>query len=146
MDRLQSRKLVIDLRSNGGGDYSLGLSIAKNINERPKIMERGHLYVIIDRATFSAAGYIAALLQKECNAIVIGENSRDNPNGADNYERHILPNSKLTFGVADRTKANFPHITGKSIPLDVEFDFKYSNYVEGKDPVIEYILGELDKN
>jgi hypothetical protein len=107
MDELQAKKLVIDLRSNGGGNYELGLSIVENILRRPEIMKKGNLYVIMNRASISAAGYIAGLLKKDCNAIVIGEKSSDNPNGADNYERHTLPHSKLIFGVADSTRPNF---------------------------------------
>lgn len=140
MDEVQAKKLVIDLRSNGGGNYELGLSIVENILKRPEIMKNGNLYVIINRATFSAAGYIAALLKKDCNAIVIGEKSSDNPNGADNYERHTLPHSKLIFGVADRTKTNFPEITKPYLSLDIEFEFEFNDYVEGYDPVINYIF------
>ncbi len=140
MDEIHAKKLVIDLRSNGGGNYELGLSILENILKRPEIMKNGNLYVIINRATFSAAGYIAALLKKDCNAIVIGEKSSDNPKGADNYERHTLPHSKLIFGVADRTKTNFPEITKPYLSLDIEFEFEFNDYVEGYDPVINYIF------
>jgi hypothetical protein len=49
-------KLVIDVRQNGGGDYTEGLRhLVHPVKKLPDVNRKGHLFVLIGPNTFSAA-------------------------------------------------------------------------------------------
>lgn len=140
IDKNITEKFVLDLRLNRGGNYNLGLSIVDNIAIRPTLNKNGKLFIITDRSTFSASGTIAAHIRKQGTAIIIGEMSRDNPNGSDNYEPYALPNSKVVFGISNRTKVHYPGLTTPHLPLDIKIITSFEDYKAGRDPIMEYIL------
>lgn len=56
VDSNPTRRLVIDMRQNGGGDFTkVRSSLIPGIKQRPGIDKKGHLFVVIGRRTFSAA-------------------------------------------------------------------------------------------
>ena len=70
MDREPPKRLVIDLRQNGGGDFFEGRKHLVNpVKSRPALNQKGRLFVIIGRRTFSAAMVNAIDFRKETNAI-----------------------------------------------------------------------------
>ena len=70
----QPDKLVIDLRQNGGGDYTLGRKfVIDPIRKLPNLNTKGHLFVLIGPYTFSAGMANAAQFRSETAAILVGE-------------------------------------------------------------------------
>ena len=80
IDNHQVSKLVIDLRWNGGGNTYLVQPLLHRLIGCTKINQRGCLYVIIGRGTFSAAQNTATAIERETNAIFVGEPSGSRPN------------------------------------------------------------------
>lgn len=73
------RRLVIDLRRNGGGDNYLGEALRKGIG-RSSVNRPGGLYVLIGPQTFSAAQNLANRLERETFATFVGEPTGGAPN------------------------------------------------------------------
>ena len=66
------RKLVIDVRHNGGGDNTTYSPLLDLINEKPL---RGKVVLLLGRMTFSAAGNFAAAVDNQTKARLVGEPS-----------------------------------------------------------------------
>jgi tetratricopeptide (TPR) repeat protein len=94
-------KLVIDLRWNNGGNTYLVPPLIHAVIRTSKINREGRLFVIIGRRTFSAAENTAAYIQRETNAIFVGEPTGGKPSSLGDETYFNLPYSKLTASVAD---------------------------------------------
>jgi hypothetical protein len=97
----QVSKLVIDLRWNGGGNTYLVQPLLHRLIGCTKINQRGCLYVIIGRGTFSAAQNTATAIERETNAIFVGEPSGSCPNFTGESIPFTLPCSGAICNVAD---------------------------------------------
>ena len=81
IDRLQPPRVVLDMRDNGGGDFTVFReSVLAAIRERPRLNRPDRLYVIIGREMFSAAMSNAADLRLQTNATLVGEPIGERPN------------------------------------------------------------------
>ena len=138
--KVHPAKVVIDLRLNRGGNYDRTTKLAEGLNDIEELHEKGKLWVVTDRHTFSAAVVLAAQIKRFTGALIIGEEARGNPNGCDNYEEYTLPNSKISFGVTNRIKNHYPATLGSPyLPLDVPVKVTISEYKNGADPILDYI-------
>ena len=80
VDNNKVRALIVDLRSNEGGDNTIYQPILNGIISNEKINSEGKLFVFTGRRTFSAGMCFAAELEKSTNAIFIGEPTGSSPN------------------------------------------------------------------
>ena len=94
-------KLVIDLRWNNGGNTMLLPPLIHGLIKNEKINQRGKLFVIIGRRTFSAAQNAATFIEQNTNAIFIGEPTGASPNFVGEEEPFFLPYSKLLVNVSN---------------------------------------------
>ncbi|MDX1940617.1 MAG: hypothetical protein SFU99_08695, partial [Saprospiraceae bacterium] len=109
--------------------------------ERPWLNQKGKLFVINGPRTFSAAAVTTIFLKRDANAIVVGEPSRSKPNGADNMENEVLPNSKLSFSYTDTIRNHWAELgDAPYIPVDVLLENTIEDFLQGKDRVLEYII------
>ena len=75
-----TKRLVIDIRQNGGGDFFEGRRhLIQPLKKQPALNQKGRLFVIIGRQTFSAAMVNAIDFRKETNAILVGEPIGERP-------------------------------------------------------------------
>jgi hypothetical protein len=133
-------KFVIDMRNNiGGGENRLEEIIEgiknSNLNDKKKF------YVIVGRPTFSAPIVDAVKWRSETNATFVGEPTSGKPNHYGSVKNFSLPNSKLNVQYStqyaksgDDERDSF--IPNKTIELSID------DYVNKKDPVLDYIIGE----
>jgi hypothetical protein len=143
-----TERLVIDLRSNSGGDASLIEPLLEGVVRNESINRRGRLFVVIGRATYSAGMIEAVMFKQKTNAILVGEPTGAKPNQynevAHEEQGIVLPNSKLTvyYTVAYRKL-----VAGDPPALlpDVRVDLSSRDYVAGRDPVLERILSYRER-
>lgn len=98
----QMKKVIIDMRKNGGGDLYVGTVLAYALNLADSIDWKNGVFVLTSNKTFSAATSNAALFKQLLNAQVIGQPTGSNPNGYQDMDSFILPNSKLVITYSKR--------------------------------------------
>ena len=108
LDRRRPRKLIIDLRDSGGGDFNKGREFIAQIKSRVWLDRKGALFVLTGRQTFSAAMTNAVDFRKTTNATLIGEPPGAAPNNWQEVRFFHLPNSGLRVGISTRYYAFLP--------------------------------------
>lgn len=138
------RKLVIDIRNNPGGNSTLLEPFIGELRKCKKLNKAGGIFVIIGRGTFSSALINAYSLKNKTSAIFIGEASGGKPNcyGEVKYFDLMKSNLKIRYSteyykiIKDNKQLSlFPQI-----PIEVSF----KNYLENRDPCMEFILNYVD--
>ena len=141
IDKLKPEKLVIDLRLNNGGNYNLTKPLWQGIQSREWLNQKGKVWAITGRRTFSAAATFSIFLKQHTETQLIGEVCRTHPNKADNNEYMTLPNSGFLIEYTTRIKAHWPEMPeADRIPVDVEIVPTFAAYKAGRDLVMEYLL------
>jgi hypothetical protein len=142
LDKNQTKRLVIDMRQNGGGDFFQGRKhVVSKVKERPAINQKGRLFVVIGRATFSAALANAIDFRKETNAILVGEPIGERPNSYSENDEMTLPNSRLVVSYSTRYYKFLDEDVPAVMP-DHRIDPNWPDWQAGRDPVMEWILSQ----
>ncbi len=140
IDGHPTKRLVIDLRQNGGGDFTEGRKhLVAPIAKRTDLNQRGRLFVIIGRTTFSAAMVNAIDFRKDTNAILVGEPIGERPNSYSENDEMTLPRSKLVVSYSTR----YYKFVDEDVPAvlpDQRIDADWPAFLAGRDPVMEWIL------
>lgn len=134
-------RLVLDLRHNPGGDnttYGPLLALLRGVEEASV-----PIFVVIGRATFSAAGNLVAEIERDLDATLVGESTGGSPNQFGNSFAVTLEHSGLVFRVAPSWIARGdPEDTRITIPPDLPVVLSSRDYFGDRDPVMAAILGE----
>ncbi|MBK8785671.1 MAG: hypothetical protein IPN43_04025 [Chitinophagaceae bacterium] len=135
------QKLVLDIRTNGGGNNQLNKPMITSIIRSVKINQKGKFFCIIGRRTFSAAQNLVNELEKYTEVTFIGEPTSENVNFYGDTRTETLNNSKLQANLSwmwwqnldprDRRKATSPELA-----VDMSFDDYYNN----EDPALKAIF------
>lgn len=147
VDKNDVQKLVLDIRTNGGGNNQLNKPMITSIIRSSKINQKGKFFCIIGRRTFSAAQNLVNELEKYTEVTFIGEPTSENVNFYGDTRTETLDNSKLQASLSwlwwqnldprDRRKATSPELA-----VDMSFDDYYNN----EDPALNAILNyEIEK-
>jgi hypothetical protein len=138
--RVQPKKLVIDMRQNGGGDYTLGLRyLIEPIRRLSYLNHSGRLFVIVGRDTFSAGMANAAQFRSRTAAILVGEMIGEKPNSFQEPREMRLPNSHLIVRYSTRYY-RFVSRGPNAIQPDHIVAPTWAEYREGRDPVLHWIF------
>jgi hypothetical protein len=133
-------KLVIDLRQNSGGDYTVGERwLVHPIRDLASINRKGHLFVLVGAVTFSAAMNNAAQFRAQTAAILVGQTIGEKPNSYAEVRTVPLPNSHLTLRYSTRYY-KFVESGENAIRPDREIVPSWDEYKAGRDPVLEWVL------
>jgi hypothetical protein len=144
LDKLPVDRLIIDLRHNFGGNSGILWPFIKELTKRDFINQRGRIYVITAKDTYSSAVLNAAELKRYTNAILVGEPTGSKPNLYGEFKKFNLPNSGL--GIYYSTNY-FKRVEGDppSLIPDLFIEVTSTDYFNGRDPVLEKILaGEIN--
>ncbi len=142
-------KLVLDLRNNTGGNNGLNTPIVTGLI-RSRLNERGKLFVITGRRTFSAAQNLVNEIEKYTNAIFVGEPTGSSPNMYGDAVTVSLPSSNLAFRVSslwhqidprDRRIYTTPEIYAEATASDFE-----NNIDPAFNAIISYVPGNTYKD
>jgi hypothetical protein len=138
-------RVVVDLRQNGGGDFFMGRKhLIKPIVERPAINQKGKLFVLVGRQTFSAAMVNAIDFRRETNAILVGEPIGERPNSYSENDEFTLPNSRLIVSYSTR----YYEFLDQDVPAvmpDQRVDPSWEAFQAGRDPVMDWVLSEASR-
>lgn len=134
-------KLVIDMRFNGGGNNFLNRPLVSALARSDKVNRRGHLFVIIGRRTFSAAMNGATDIERETEAIFIGEPTGSCPNFVGESVPVVLPYSKMRGSISDLYWQRSVAMDYRTwIPPTIYIPPTFSDYSANRDPAMEAIF------
>ena len=139
-DSSRAERLIVDLRFNYGGNTALVLPLVHGIISRDRLQQRGALFVIVGRGTFSAAQNTATFLQRHASPIFVGEPSGSGPNfvGEDNLT--TLPYSGLGVGISDLYwQTSWPQDRRVWIAPLLYTPPTFEAYLQRRDPAMEAI-------
>ncbi len=140
LDARHPRRLLIDLRDNDGGDYMMGRVFIAEIKRRPWLNQRGVLYVLIGRTTFSAAMTNAVDFKQTTMATLVGEPAGAAPNNWQEVRRFDLPNSGLRVGVS---KLYYEFLPGEAeVRPDLHVSPEPGDWSASQDAAIQMILAQ----
>lgn len=133
-----ARKLIIDLRRNGGGNFLAGRE-SVIVPVWLLGLLSGQLFVLVGRRTFSASMVNAIDFSRETEAILVGEPIGARPYGYQENGWFTLPSSGLRVSAATRLYRFGPEGEPSFHP-DLRIDTSHADFVAGRDPVLEWAL------
>jgi Peptidase family S41. len=131
-------RVIVDLRSNRGGDDRVIAPLIAAIRAHPAIDQPRTLFGIIGRSTASSGLSAAHDLREKAHATLVGEAA--GPNGFGNRHSFRLPYSKMAvyYATKDYHEGREP---GPTLRPDVSVPPTPQSMAAGRDPVIDWILG-----
>jgi len=137
VDAKPAEAMVVDLRQNGGGDYTAGHRyLVAELAKRPALKS----YVIIGNRTFSAGMNNAAQLRDEAHAMLVGQPVGERPNSYQERRAFKLPNSGLEVSVSTQFYKFVPDGAPNQVIPDKSIETSWEDFVAGRDPVMDWIL------
>jgi hypothetical protein len=127
---------------------------ASHSDSKPKTINKnafkGKIYVMINGGTFSASSIISSNLKGSKRATFVGEETGGAYNGtvAGIMPTVKLPNSdiKITIGLLVVAPFYKTAVEGRGIFPDKEITPAIADYINGKDPELNWILEDIKKN
>jgi hypothetical protein len=140
LDESHARRLVIDLRRNGGGDFTRFRQVLLPIiKARAAINRKGGLFVVTGPGTFSAATVNALDLRNEANATLAGSPTGMRPTHYGEHGEFRLPNSGFRISYSTQYH-RFGSATDSAVVPDRHIEPTWAEFRAGRDPVMEWIL------
>jgi hypothetical protein len=137
------QRLVIDMRWNGGGNYTKGREyLIYKLAFMPTINRNGHLFVITGRKTFSAGMTNVTDFRRETEAILVGEPTGARPNGYQENHWFTLPFSKLRASCATLKYKFQPLSEAIAVFPDQRIDPDWRLFSRGEDAALRWILAQ----
>ena len=157
----QPRYIIVDLRMNNGGDFFNTILFAKAM---PRLTPAdGHVFVLVGRATFSAAITTAGMLKTEGGGKVtlVGEPMGDGGQFWSEGKRLTLPHSQIAVrysplfhdyenGCTDMASCYWAAVafgpSGISLKPETTIDVTFADYAAGRDPVLKFAMDQLARD
>lgn len=130
-------RVIVDLRSNGGGNSALLAPLTKGLKSRAAALPGG-VRVLIGRFTFSSAEMNAVELKQQVGARLIGEPTGQKPNHYGELKSFVLPHSKITVRYSTKfwkTEAG----DRPSLEPDQQVLLSSADYFAMRDPVLDAV-------
>jgi len=134
------RRVIVDVRANGGGDNTTYDSLLAALAS-PRVGGLG-LFLLVGRATFSAAGNFAADVDRYTNAVLVGEPTGGGVNQYGDAISRALPVTGWNVRIAtEYTRRGEPGDGRLAVEPDVRVAVTSADHFAGRDPVLERALG-----
>jgi len=131
------RKIIVDLRFNGGGNSKVIQPFLDRIKES-YLNEKGSFYVLIGKNTFSSALLNAIDLKRNFNTILVGEPTAGSINHYGETLIFKLPNTQATVIYSTKYFETWKGHDGPLYP-DIEIKYSVETFKENKDEALEYV-------
>ncbi len=136
-----AERFVLDIRQNGGGNNGLAPIIVRSLIRMKNIDQRGKLFVIIGRQTFSAAQNLTNEIETYTNAVFVGEPTASHVNMYGDAARFTLPKSKIIGQASTLWWQNMSERdTRKWTAPQVAAELTFSDYANNIDTAMKAIL------
>lgn len=137
----KAKKLVIDLRHNGGGNGDLTTNFIRAIARNERINQPGRLFVITSPTTFSAALMFVVRMERATHALFAGVPGAGKPNSYGEFNAFTLPNSDMHGSISSRWhEEGEPDDQREFVPVDIPVTVSSKDYFTGHDPVLDAII------
>ena len=133
------RRVVLDLRLNGGGDNTTYGSLLGALRNRV-VNRPGKLVVLTSRVTFSAAGNFAAEIDHSTGARFVGEPTGGSPNNYGDTTEVELPALGVSVFLSTSWVELFPGDARVSVEPDRPVPLTAAAFFAGRDPVLAAAL------
>lgn len=139
LNRTPDARLVLDLRYNPGGNSADGIALARQLAALKSVNKKGRLYVAINLFTDGAAIDVAQAFRQHTRALLIGDAPGERLNRGDAPRALSLTRSQLQVLYPSAFVTNVTKGNPALLKPDVEIELRFSDYLEGKDPVLDYV-------
>jgi hypothetical protein len=144
IDKHEAEHLVIDMRFNGGGNTGLIRPLISGLIKHERINRRGHLWVLIGRNTFSAAQNTVNLMDKQTEAVFVGEPTGSRPQFVGESTWFVLPHSATRVFCSSRYWQHMDSTDERTwVQPDIAAGMTCAAYAAGRDPAMEAVLKSL---
>ncbi|HEY5872046.1 MAG TPA: S41 family peptidase, partial [Gaiellaceae bacterium] len=139
-----TRRVIVDVRLNGGGDNTTYGALTALLGSSA-VDRRGKLYLLVGRATFSAAANFASEIDRDTRAVILGEPTGG---GVETYADTfpvLLPTLGWYVNIAARYHERKKGKNDRRLAVapDIRIDLSSAQYFAGQDPVLERALRGL---
>jgi hypothetical protein len=140
IDEHDVERLVIDMRWNNGGNTALSHPLLLALIGNRKINQRGKLFVIIGRRTYSAAQNTVTYIERYTNATFVGEPTGSSPNFVGEEFPVTLPYSKIIVNVSHLFwESSVPQDQRMWLAPQVYTPPTFADFRAGRDPALRAI-------
>jgi C-terminal processing protease CtpA/Prc len=134
------RRVILDLRQNGGGNNSKYAPLLNALTNR-FVVRRSRPVVLTGRTTFSAAGNFVADIERFTRARLVGEPPGGSPNQWGDFAPVVLPNVGLEAVVATTyVQSGRPDDVRAAIEPHVRVELSTADWLAGRDPALTTAL------
>jgi hypothetical protein len=141
MTQHPAKRLIIDMRWNGGGNFMHGREyFVSKITFMPQLNRAGHLFVITGRRTFSAGMTNVTDFRRETEAVIVGEPTGARPDGYQENHWFTLPLSRIRVSCATLKYRFQPYDDSSAVFPDHRANPDWNLFRIGNDAAISWIL------
>jgi hypothetical protein len=142
VDEAEIARVVIDVRMNSGGSNERNAPLVEAVFRRQRLTERGGLFVLVGRRTFSAGVALVAELVRVAQPILVGEPSRGDPRITVNREQLRLPRSGYWLDYSERyERSEYPD---PELRIEIAAPPTFADFERGVDSAWEAVLAFED--
>ena len=136
------KRVIIDLRQNGGGDYKLGRRyMVSELSRRTGNVES---IILIGARTFSAAMNNAIDFRNDAHSLLAGGTIGERPNSYQENDEVTLPASRLVVSYSTRFYKFVPDGAPNVVEPDQRLEQTWSDALAGRDSILEWALARSD--
>ena len=138
-------RFILDLRLNRGGNGQFNRPLLLGIIKSRKIDQKGKLFTIIGRSTWSAAQFLVGELERYTNTLFVGEPTGGKVNSYGDSHKITLPNSGITVRVSTLWWQEDERDTRQWIAPQIAADLTIEDYRTNIDPALNAILNYVPR-
>lgn len=137
--------LIIDFRDNPGGNSMVFDRFHELLKGHAIIDQPGHLYVLVNRASYSSATMCAGIMRRETNAILAGEKMGGELNHYGDLRLFKLPNRDAKVYYSTKLFTTWPDSLSP-FGIDLPIPVTAEAYLAGEDPVLDTVLQLIESD